>query len=80
LSLKDLRKRDNNFQYPRGKIRPDKNSKKVYSQDLIKTLEESFKVGMRENDFEVLMNHFNKNVSFVEKMEMDIRHLWGGMD
>lgn len=55
LSLKDLRKRDNNFQYPRGKNWPDKNSKKSFSQDLIKTLEESFKVGMRENDFEVLM-------------------------
>ena len=67
LSLKDLRKRDNNFQYPRGKNWPDKNSKKSFSQDLIKTLEESFKVGMRENDFEVLMNHFNKKCFFCGK-------------
>ena len=34
---------------------------------MIKTLEESFKVGMRENDFEVLMNHFNKKCFFCGK-------------
>lgn len=67
LSYKYLKEKDNNFKYPQGKNWPDKNNKKTFSEDIIKILEKCFKSSMRENDFEVLINHFQKKCFFCDK-------------
>ena len=73
LSLKDLRKRDENFIYPQGKNWPDKRYKYTLSNNMINILEECFKSSIHNNDFKELINHFNKKCFFCGKDENNHR-------
>lgn len=67
LSYNDLKNKDSNFIYPQGKNWPDRKIKKSLSAEMINILEECFKSNMGKNDFEVLINHFNKSCFFCDK-------------
>ncbi len=69
LNREHLQKQDINFINPQGKNWPDRNIKGNFSDKIIKLLEQEqyFKENIQNNDFQSLINHFNKKCFFYDK-------------
>lgn len=67
LSYEDLKSKDKNFKNPQGKNWPDKNIKKTLSGKIIDLLENNFKASLYKDDFNTLINHFNRKCFFCNK-------------
>lgn len=62
-----LTKLDSNFKGPQGTRWPDKNIKQTLSSNIINNLEPCFKNHLNKNDFNILIDHFNRKCFFCDK-------------